>query len=70
MTVHIHPIGELVILAGYSMGKTERFLDYFYPRIPLQNVEDPAQRDPPQPKHHDHLIQRHVRSHQHRSRRP
>lgn len=25
-------------------------------------VEDPAQRDPPRPRHHDHLIKRHIRS--------
>lgn len=32
--------------------------------IPYQQlpVEDPAQRDPPRPRHHDHLIKRHIRS--------
>lgn len=38
-----------------------------YEKMP---VEDPAQRDPPKKRHHDHLIERHVRTHQHGSRKP
>jgi hypothetical protein len=34
------------------------------------SIEDPAQRDPPKKRHHDHLIERHIRSPQRGSRKP
>lgn len=40
-------------------GVSVPFSGHMYRRAP---VEDPVQHDPPQPKHHDHLIQRHIRS--------
>lgn len=53
-------IGELIY--GNSLGKTETMMKVYTPRIRMRNVEDPAQRDPPRPQHHDHLIKRHIRS--------
>lgn len=60
MTVFIQPG---YVFFGIDLGKTETMVRMME-RIPARRiqVEDPAQRDPPVPKHHDHLIRRHIRS--------